>query len=114
MFIVTFSLWHSGAITSLIQIFPNPNPNDVVQSSAIITLSSLGFSQLLSNVPFVSLYNYIMIDNGFNETNIDQWMILAASSTIAGNLTILGAASNIIIIQTAESKGIRPLPLWNF
>jgi hypothetical protein len=27
---------------------------------------------------------------------------------------ILGAASNIIIIQTAESKGIRPLPLWNF
>ena len=114
MFIVTFSLWHSGAITSLIQIFPNPNPNDVVQSSAIITLSSLGFSQLLSNVPFVSLYNYIMIDNGFNETNIDQWMILAASSTIAGNLTVLGAASNIIIIQTAESKGIRPFTFMEF
>ena len=44
MFIVTFSLWHSDAITNLIQIFPNPNPNDVVQRSAIITLSSLGFS----------------------------------------------------------------------
>jgi Na+/H+ antiporter NhaD/arsenite permease-like protein len=114
MFIVTFSLWYSGAITNLIQILPNPNPNDIFQSSAIITLSSLGLSQLLSNVPFVSLYNYIMIDNGFTEINIDQWMILAASSTIAGNLTILGAASNIIIIQTAESKGIRPFTFVEF
>jgi Na+/H+ antiporter NhaD/arsenite permease-like protein len=57
---------------------------------------------------------YILIDNGFTETNVDQWMILAASSTIAGNLTILGAASNIIIIQTAESKAIRPFTFWEF
>jgi Na+/H+ antiporter NhaD/arsenite permease-like protein len=32
-------------------------------------------------------------------------MALAAGSTIAGNLTILGAASNVIIIQNAEKKG---------
>ena len=114
MFIFTSALWYSGTISNLIQAFPNPNPNDVFQSSVIITLSSLGLSQLLSNVPFVSLYNYIMIDNGFTETNVDQWMMLAASSTIAGNLTILGAASNIIIIQTAESKGIRPFTFWEF
>ena len=114
MFIFTSALWYSGTISNLIQTFPNPNPNDVFQSSVIITLSSLGLSQLLSNVPFVSLYNYIMIDNGFTETNVDQWMMLAASSPIAGNLTILGAASNIIIIQTAESKGIRPFTFWEF
>jgi len=32
-------------------------------------------------------------------------MALAAGSTIAGNLTILGAASNVIIIQQAEARG---------
>jgi Na+/H+ antiporter NhaD/arsenite permease-like protein len=32
-------------------------------------------------------------------------MALAAGSTIAGNLTILGAASNVIIIQNAEKQG---------
>jgi Na+/H+ antiporter NhaD/arsenite permease-like protein len=32
-------------------------------------------------------------------------MALAAGSTIAGNLTILGAASNVIIIQNAEREG---------
>jgi Na+/H+ antiporter NhaD/arsenite permease-like protein len=31
-------------------------------------------------------------------------MALAAGSTIAGNLFILGAASNVIIIQNAEKK----------
>jgi len=34
-----------------------------------------------------------------------QLMALAAGSTIAGNLTILGAASNVIIIQNAENEG---------
>jgi Na+/H+ antiporter NhaD/arsenite permease-like protein len=34
-----------------------------------------------------------------------ELMALAAGSTIAGNLTILGAASNVIIIQNAEKQG---------
>jgi Na+/H+ antiporter NhaD/arsenite permease-like protein len=34
-----------------------------------------------------------------------QLMALAAGSTLAGNLTILGAASNVIIIQNAEKSG---------
>ena len=33
-----------------------------------------------------------------------QLLALAAGSTIAGNLTILGAASNVIIIQNAEKQ----------
>jgi Na+/H+ antiporter NhaD/arsenite permease-like protein len=32
-------------------------------------------------------------------------MALAAGSTIAGNLLILGAASNVIIIQNAKKEG---------
>ena len=37
----------------------------------------------------------------------NQWMMLAAGSTIAGNLTILAAASNIIILEAAESKDLK-------
>jgi Na+/H+ antiporter NhaD/arsenite permease-like protein len=40
-------------------------------------------------------------------------MALAAGSTIAGNLTILGAASNVIIIQNAEKQG-ETLTFWEF
>jgi Na+/H+ antiporter NhaD/arsenite permease-like protein len=40
-------------------------------------------------------------------------MALAAGSTIAGNLLILGAASNIIIIQNAERQG-ETISFWEF
>ena len=40
-------------------------------------------------------------------------MALAAGSTIAGNALILGAASNVIIIQSAEKDG-EALTFWEF
>jgi Na+/H+ antiporter NhaD/arsenite permease-like protein len=41
-------------------------------------------------------------------------MMLAAASTIAGNLTILAAASNIIVIEAAESRGIKTFTFFEF
>lgn len=40
--------------------------------------------------------------------------MLAAASTIAGNLTILGAASNVIIIEGAEARGVRAFSFLEF
>lgn len=50
------------------------------------------------------LYTVILrlIPDGAGDT---AFLALAAGSTIAGNLTIPGAASNIIIIQNAEHRG---------
>jgi Na+/H+ antiporter NhaD/arsenite permease-like protein len=58
-------------------------------------------SQFISNVPMVALYLPMLTETG---ASIGELMALAAGSTIAGNLTILGAASNVIIIQNAELK----------
>ncbi len=41
---------------------------------------------------------------GFSSGSVIPWLSLAAGSTLAGNLTILGAASNLIIINSAESR----------
>ncbi|MGB9124923.1 MAG: SLC13 family permease [Nitrosotalea sp.] len=114
MFVVTAALWYSGAISLFMKYLPTPDPNNIFQSNALISAYSTTFSQILSNVPFVALYNYIMIGNGFTGTHVAQWMMLAASSTIAGNLTILGAASTIIIIQAAESRGIKAFTFLEF
>jgi Na+/H+ antiporter NhaD/arsenite permease-like protein len=64
--------------------------------------TSVVISQFISNVPFVALFQPMIQQAG--GTTI-QMMALAAGSTIAGNLTILGAASNVIIIQNAEKQG---------
>ena len=114
MFIVTAAVWSSGAIPMLMKAIPVPTPDNPLQSNAIISITSIFLGQVLSNVPFVSLYHYVMIQNGFTGTNISSWMMLAAASTVAGNLTILAAASNIIIIQASESRGIKAFTFFEF
>ena len=108
MFVFTTGLWTSGLISEILSYIPNPVPSsNLAGNNAIIASISILISQLLGNVPFVALYNLVMIDNGFGGDDIYEWMMLAAASTIAGNLTILGAASNIIIIGAAESRGFK-------
>ena len=114
MFIVTAAVWSSGAIPMIVKHIPVPNPHDLIQSNAIISITSVTLSQALSNVPFVALYHYVMVNNGFTSNDISQWMMLAAASTISGNLTILAAASNVIIIQASESKGIKAFTFFEF
>jgi Na+/H+ antiporter NhaD/arsenite permease-like protein len=116
LFVFTSALWSSGAVSILFMNYiPTPNPNDLLQSTAVISATSIGISQVLNNIPFVALYNFVMIDNGFTGgQHVDQWVMLAAASTIAGNLTILGAASTIIIIEGAESRGLRAFTFLEF
>jgi Na+/H+ antiporter NhaD/arsenite permease-like protein len=114
MFVVTTSMWSSGAVSGITGWLPEPNPADGPQSIGIITATSLSLSQVLSNVPFVDLYNFVMIENGFTGEHVRQWLMLAAASTVAGNLTILGAASNIIIIESAEARGVRAFGFVEF
>jgi Na+/H+ antiporter NhaD/arsenite permease-like protein len=45
-------------------------------------------------------------------TFLNGW--LASASTIAGNLTIFRAASNIIIIEAAEFRGVRTFSYLEF
>jgi Na+/H+ antiporter NhaD/arsenite permease-like protein len=114
MFVLTSALWSSGAISLFLKHLPMPNPENVFQSSTVISVYSTTVSQVLSNVPFVALYSQVMSAGGFTGSHIVQWMMLACSSTIAGNLTILGAASTIIIIQAAESRGVKAFTFLEF
>ena len=112
MFVFMSGLWYSGAVSMIFGVLlPSPDPANPIQSASVISAASIGMSQVLSNVPFVTIYNFIMVDNGFTGSHVDQWMILAAASTIAGNLTILGAASNIIVIEAAEA---RKVPVFSY
>lgn len=117
MFIFTSALWTSGLIPDILQLFPpinSDNTYNLIYDNAIISAVSIILSQILSNVPFVATYNLHMIQNGFDGDDVYAWLMLAASSTIAGNLTIFGAASNIIIIQTAESRGVKVFTFLEF
>lgn len=95
MFVLMESVWRSG----IFQAFLADTSLDVSSVPVILSLSVLT-SQLISNVPFVALYQPLLAG-----ASVRDLMALAAGSTIAGNLFILGAASNVIIIQNAEKDG---------
>jgi Na+/H+ antiporter NhaD/arsenite permease-like protein len=96
MFVLMESVWETG----FFQLFVD---GSMISSVPMILVTSVLISQFISNVPFVALFQPMILQAGGGTTA--QLMALAAGSTIAGNLTILGAASNVIIIQNAEKQG---------
>jgi Na+/H+ antiporter NhaD/arsenite permease-like protein len=95
MFVLMESVWQTG----FFQLFVSGSS---ISSVPVILATSVIISQFISNVPFVALFQPMIQQAGGTTA---QLMALAAGSTIAGNLTILGAASNVIIIQNAEKSG---------
>ena len=53
----------------------------------------------------VALYIPLLKSLGFGSQSISAWIALGAGSTLAGNLTLLGAASTLIIVEEAEKQG---------
>ncbi|MGZ5600977.1 MAG: SLC13 family permease [Methylobacter sp.] len=92
MFVLMSSVWQTGFVQQQV----NDLHMDLTTVPAIMLLS-VSLSQLISNVPLVALYLPMLAN-----PSPESLMALAAGSTIAGNLLILGAASNVIIIQHAE------------
>ena len=66
----------------------------------LVGLSTL-LSNLISNVPVVLLLAEVV-----PQSSTQLWLALAASSTLAGNATILGAACNIIVVQVDARDGV--------
>ncbi|HUI40155.1 MAG TPA: anion transporter [Methanothrix sp.] len=95
MFVLMESVWQSGIFQALVA-----GAGLNVSSVPVILSLSVLMSQFISNVPFVALYQPLLAG-----ASVKELMALAAGSTIAGNLFILGAASNVIIIQNAERNG---------
>ncbi len=106
MFILMASVWDSGFFQSIL----NNGHLNLTSVNIVLTVSVL-LSQLISNVPLVALYLPMLNQLG---ASTKEMMALAAGSTIAGNLSILGAASNVIIIQNAEKKSGETLTFLEF
>lgn len=106
MFILMESVWASGFVQQLLARIESP----LTTYHAIIGVSVV-LSQFISNVPLVALYQPLLTTSG---VLVPGLMALAAGSTIAGNLTILGAASNVIVVQGAEKRGYKEISLAGF
>ncbi|MEO1194141.1 MAG: SLC13 family permease [Pseudomonadota bacterium] len=95
MFIVTGALIQSGSLQALL----GETLSHMTQPLATAGISFVG-SQVVSNVPLVDIYLKLL-----PRYEVDNLMMLAAVSTLAGNVFIISAASNVIVLQVAERLG---------
>ncbi len=105
LFVLVQAVWDSGAVQSWLP----GNPALFANVPGLLAGSAL-LSQLVSNVPLVALAIPLV---QAADPHPHAMLALAVGSTIAGNLTLVGAASNIIIVQAAERRGVH-LGFWRF
>lgn len=104
LFIFMESVWLSHYFQQLIDDMQLTMTN----KGTIVSVSLL-LSQFISNVPLVALYLPFL-----SHTATENYLLLAMASTIAGNCLILGAASNVIIIQAAEKRNEKAFSFLQF
>ncbi len=95
MFIVTGALLNSGSLQSIL----GDEREHMGEPLVTAVISFLG-SQVFSNVPLVDMYLKLL--PSFDVPNL---MMLAGVSTLAGNVFIISAASNVIVLQMADRMG---------
>lgn len=95
MFVVTGALVRSGSLQLLLGGW-----RDRLDEPAVTAAIAFLASHVFSNVPVVDMYLKLL--PSFGTANL---MMLAATSTLAGNVFIISAASNVIVLHAAERLG---------
>ena len=106
LFVVVQGAVAGGVISAVEAYLPIPGPGHTSAAIAAVVGTSLAGSQLVSNVPWVALQIPLLSAIGYGAKSPVIWMALAAGSTLAGNVTILGAVSNLILVDAAEKRGV--------
>ncbi len=106
LFIITGALESNGITAKLSDISTSVGELSVLGLSIITAL----LSNLVSNVPAVLLLKPIIAQ--LNNPSAG-WLTLAASSTLAGNLTLLGSVANLIVAESAGRRKIK-LSFWEY
>lgn len=114
MFVFMAGLWNSGLFALFQNLLPFGDGKNISFSIVNILGTSIVGGQIFSNVPFVALYLPALHQMGLSSQDALQWIFFAASCTISGNLTILGAASNVIILEEAAKRKVHAFSFKEF
>jgi Na+/H+ antiporter NhaD/arsenite permease-like protein len=100
LFVVTGAIEVSGISTNLFAAAAPVLHGGIVP----FTLATAALSNVVSNVPAVLLMRPEVAAMPNPQL---YWLILAMASTLAGNLTLLGSAANLIVAELADKQSVR-------
>ncbi|MBD2439428.1 anion transporter [Nostoc sp. FACHB-110] len=97
MFSGLFILTKATQKLNLLQSF-----TQTINSAASLLGVTVILSNLISNVPAVLLLHPLI-----PKDDTQSWLLLAAGSTLAGNLTLFGSVANLIVAEAASGLGYK-------
>ena len=97
LFLIIGGAEQAGITQQLLAIAERLNLHNTGIFTAVVTL----LSNIVSNVPAVMLLKGLVPQ--FQNQHM-AWLLLAMSSTLAGNLTITGSVANIIVVEKARGE----------
>ena len=100
LFVVTGALDLTGVSHKLFDLVKGLAYAGVAPLTLVTTL----LSNAISNVPAVLLFRPLIPH--FPNPN-QAWLTLAAASTLAGNLTLIGSVANLIVAEQAQKLGVK-------
>ncbi|MGA2595222.1 MAG: anion transporter, partial [Bryobacteraceae bacterium] len=77
--------------------------------TAVLSACAAVLSNLVSNVPAVLVFKPVIVHLADPR---HAWLVLAMSSTLAGNLTVLGSVANLIVIERARQEA--NISFWEY
>jgi Na+/H+ antiporter NhaD/arsenite permease-like protein len=80
-----------------------------LERAAVLSAFAALLSNVVSNVPAVLVFKPFIAQMG---DPVRSWLTLAMSTTLAGNLTILGSVANLIVVQRARHEA--PISFWEY
>ncbi len=99
LFVVTAALHHSPLAQSGVQWAQSLIAGRIDR----LTIVTAVLSNLISNVPAVLVLQHVIASFAQHTT---AWLVLAASSTFAGNSTLLASIANLIVAERAAAHGV--------
>ena len=100
LFVITEAVARTAAFDFLVQ----RGMPAVGQSMARFSVFTALLSNLVSNVPAVMLLRPLI--DWFADPE-KAWLVMAMSSTFAGNLTLLGSVANLIVAESSQKYGVK-------
>jgi Na+/H+ antiporter NhaD/arsenite permease-like protein len=109
LFVVVHGLEQSGAVDDLVARFHRYLEGGFGSQLFAVSGIMLILSNLVSNVPAVLLFRPLVAS--FPNTHF-IWLVVASSSTLAGNATPLSSVANLIVLQQAARRV--KISFWQF
>ncbi len=109
LFVVVAGIMKVGLVHDVHDVLRSYFSVSLTKQITVFSFASLLLSNVFSNVPYVMVVQHWM--TAFSSPML-MWLVLSMSSTFAGNLTVAGSVTNMIVLELSKEKA--PLRFWEF